>query len=95
MGLNETSDITAVLLILSQKKTLQRRHAFGRLGIDLIQTWYDNRYNCTLHFYTSLTDPDLESRSQECEKAQTSAKRKSWFVLRQLQIDFFQTWHDD
>ena len=38
---------------------------------DLIQTWYDDRYFCTLHFDTSLTDHDLDSRSQR-EKAETS-----------------------
>ena len=35
------------------------------------QTWYDDRYNCTQHFDISLIDPDLDLRSQECEKAKT------------------------
>ena len=41
--------------------------------MDLIQTWYDDRYYCTLHFDTSVTDHDLDSRLQECEKTKTSA----------------------
>ena len=48
-------------------------HAFGCLLMDLIQTWYDNRYYCTLNFDTSLIGLDLDSRSQECQKAKTSA----------------------
>ena len=41
--------------------------------MDYIQTWCDDRYYCSLHFDTSLIDLDLDSRSQECEKAKTSA----------------------
>ena len=33
--------------------------------MDLIQTWYDDRYYCTLHFVSSLTELDLNSRSPE------------------------------
>ena len=42
--------------------------------MDLIQTWYDDSSccSCTLHFDTGLTDLDLDSRSQECEKAKTA-----------------------
>ena len=35
-------------------------------------TWHDDIYYCTLYFDTSLTDLDLNSRSQECEKTKTS-----------------------
>ena len=40
--------------------------------MDLIQTWYDDGYYCTLHFDTSLIDLYFDSRSQECEKAKTA-----------------------
>ena len=40
--------------------------------MDLIQTWFDDNYYCTLHFDTSLLDLDLASRSQVCKKAKTS-----------------------
>ena len=49
-------------------------HAFGCLWIDLIQTWYSNRYYCTLHFDTSLIGLDLYSRSLEHEEAKTSSQ---------------------
>ena len=64
----ETREITAVLLMSS--KTLVCIQMFR---ISFIQTWYDDRYYCTLHFDTSLTDLGLGSRSQECKKAKTSA----------------------
>ena len=38
--------------------------------MDFIQTLYDERYYCTVHFDVSLNDLDLDSRSQECEKAE-------------------------
>ena len=38
--------------------------------MDFIQTLYDERYYCTAHFDMSLNDLDLDSRSQECEKAE-------------------------
>ena len=41
--------------------------------MDLIQTWYDDRYYCTLHFDSSLIDLDHDSRSQGYEKAKPSA----------------------
>ena len=41
--------------------------------MDLIQSWYDDRYSCTLHFDTSLIDLDFDSTSQECQKADISA----------------------
>ena len=52
-------------------KKLSHWHAFRCLWMDLIQTQYDDRYYCTLHFDTSLIDLylDLDSRSQDCEKA--------------------------
>ena len=40
----------------------------------LIHTWYNDRYCCTLPVDTSFIDLDLDSRSQECEKAETSAQ---------------------
>ena len=40
--------------------------------MDVIQTWENDRYYCTLHFDTSLLDPDFDSRLQECETARTS-----------------------
>ena len=42
--------------------------------MDLIYTWSDNGYYCTLHFDTSLLDLDFDSRSQEWEKAKTSVQ---------------------
>ena len=52
-------------------------HSDRALWIDLIHTWYDDRsYRhqfCTLHFDTKLIDLDLDSRSQDCEKAKASA----------------------
>ena len=38
-----------------------------------IHLWYDDRYLCTLDFDISLIDLDLDSRSQECKKAKSSA----------------------
>ena len=35
--------------------------------MDLIQTWYDDRYYCVLRLDSSLIDLDFDSRSQECE----------------------------
>ena len=43
------------------------------LKIHLIQAWYDDRYYCTLYFDTGQIDLDLDSRSQVCKKAKTSA----------------------
>ena len=40
--------------------------------MELIQTWNDNRYCITHYSDTSLLALDLVSRSQECEKANTS-----------------------
>ena len=40
--------------------------------MDLIQTRYDNRYYCTLHFNTSLIDLNVDSRSQERKKVKPS-----------------------
>ena len=37
--------------------------------MDLIQTWSDDRYYCTLHFDASLIDRGLDSSSQEFETA--------------------------
>ena len=57
-----------------KQKTLEkqaREHAFGCLRMDLIQSWYDDKYYCTLHFDTSLTLVILWS--QECEIAECSA----------------------
>ena len=62
---NETREVIAVLLAAS--KNLESWHAFWRLWIDLVQTWYDDRY----HFDTSLIDLDFDWGSQECEKAKT------------------------
>ena len=31
--------------------------------------WCGDRYNCSLHFDTSLVDFDLDSRSQKCKKS--------------------------
>ena len=62
------------------KKRL-RWHAFRCLGIDLIQTWYDDRHYCTLYFDTSLIHLDLDSRVQQCEKAKTSAPIVSQFSI--------------
>ena len=66
----ETMGIIAVLLTASNNLCW---HAFGYLCINLAQTWYDDRYYCTLRFDTSLSDLDLNSRSQECEQVKSSA----------------------
>ena len=42
------------------------------IWMDLIQTWLYNIYYCTLHLDTSLIDLDFDSRSNGCEKANTS-----------------------
>ena len=63
--------MTAVLLTVSKK--LSCWNAFEYLRINFIQTWYDGRYYCTVQFDTSLFDLDFDSRSQENEKAKTSA----------------------
>ena len=39
--------------------------------MDLIKTWYDDRYYSTLHFDTNLIELDLDSMSQECKKSET------------------------
>ena len=39
--------------------------------MDLIKTWYDDRYYSTLHFDANLIQLDLDSRSQECKKSKT------------------------
>ena len=43
-----------------------------RRRIDEVQTWCDDRYYCAVQFDHGLIDPDLDSRSHECEKAKTS-----------------------
>ena len=58
---------------------------------NLIKSWFDDRSYCTLYFDTSLIDLDLDSRSQGCEKANTSAPiisqrflfdlNRSWFTV--------------
>ena len=40
---------------------------------DFVQTSGDDRYYCTLHFDAGLIELDLDSRSLECEKVETSA----------------------
>ena len=37
-------EITAVLLNASKKKKKKCWHAFGYLSVDLVQTWFDDRY---------------------------------------------------
>ena len=74
---DETRKITAVLLTTSKK--LQRWRAFGRLWIDLVYTWYDDRHSRTQYFSTSLLYLYLELRSQECKKARTFAAIISQF----------------
>ena len=44
------------------KKNLSCWHAFRCLWINLIQTWYDDRYCCTLYFGTSPVDRDHDLR---------------------------------
>ena len=67
MKFNVTREITVVSLNPSEKFNL------GYLRINLLQTWYDDRYYRTLHLDTSLIDLDRDSRSQECKKAKSSA----------------------
>ena len=45
-------------------------------------TWHDDRYYCALYFDTRLIDLDLDSMSQECEKAKTSAP----IILQSFQL---------
>ena len=64
--------ITAVLLTASKTSVLPCIWTFSN---QFDSVWYDNRYYCPLHFdatITSLINLDLDSRSQECEKANTS-----------------------
>ena len=65
VGFIKTRELTSVLLTMTS-------HAFRRLWMDLIQTRYDNRYYCTLHFDTGLIDLVLQ-RSQGCAKAKPYA----------------------
>ena len=53
-------EMTAVLLTVSKK-----------LQIYMISAMIDTIIYCTLHFDTSIIDLDLDSRSQESEKAKT------------------------
>ena len=53
----KTREITAVLL--TAEKNFQHWHTLRHLWIDLMQTWYDNRYYWTKQFDTSLIDHDL------------------------------------
>ena len=48
--------------------------------MDLIQTWYSDRYHRSLYFDTSLIDLGPDSKSQECETAKTYAN-----ILQSLQ----------
>ena len=69
MRFNATREITAVF---QTAKKCWHWHAFGRLLINLIQTWYDDRCYCTLHFNISPVDLDHDSRSQKCKKTKPS-----------------------
>ena len=62
----ETRGISAVLPSVS----FYHWHAFKCL----IQPWYGDRYYCTVHFDSSLIDLGFDSRSRECEKANTSVQ---------------------
>ena len=61
-----TFNETGVLLTVEK---LEWWHAFRCLWISLIQTSYDYIYYHAVHFDASLIDLNLDSRSQECEKA--------------------------
>ena len=65
----ETIEIHTVLLTAS--KYLNRVRHLDVYKSSMVQNWFDDRYYWSLHSDTSLTD--LDSRSQECEKAKTSA----------------------
>ena len=52
---------------------LSRWPAFSCFGVDLVESWYDDRYYWTLQCDTSLLDFDLHLRWQEWEKAKSSA----------------------
>ena len=71
MRLNEIREIPAVL---QSQETFTLACFWTLLNLDLIQTWCDDRYCCTLYFDTiaSQIDCDLHSRSQECGEAKTS-----------------------
>ena len=66
----ETKEITVV-----SQTTLKKRKPLTLACIRtyLIHTWYGERYYCTLHFDTGLTDLDQDWRSHKCTKAKTSA----------------------
>ena len=70
---------------------------FGHLQINLIQTGYDDRYFSILHFDTSLIDLELDSRSQECKKAKSSAPiiSKSVIDLRSIWYTGETCWYDE
>ena len=82
----EIKEITAVLLTALKK--IDCWHAFKYLPISFIQTWYDDRYNCNLHFDTNLIDLHLDLRSWECAKTKTLAP-----IISQGSIHFNRIWH--
>ena len=66
---SETKEITFSLA--DSIENLKSWHVFGCLRKDLIKAWYGDRYYCSLDFDTSLIDFGLDSRTQECDKANT------------------------
>ena len=61
-------------------------YPFGRLLTSLVEIWYDDRCHWILHFESSLSDLDLDSRSQWCKKANTSkqflSKSHGWIWMK-------------
>ena len=84
-----TREITAVLW------TVSKTFKVGMLS-DVYEwiwfaTWCDDRYCCALHVDTSLTDLDLDSISQGCDKAKISAP----INLTKFSIDLNGRWFAD
>ena len=82
MRFNVIREIIAVLLAAYKKPlTLACIQTFMN---SLVQTWYVDRYCCILHLDTSLSDLDLHSRSQECERKQKLLLQLSYKVVDQI-----------
>ena len=62
--------MTSVLQTVSTNFTISMLLDIN-LPTNLVQTWYDDRHHLAVHIDTSLCD--LDSRSQRCTKAETSA----------------------
>ena len=84
--------------IKQQQKSTKHWHAFERLRIDLIQTEHNDKCCCTLHFDTSLTDIDRDSRSkgwQGSKSFSTNHPTKYSLDLNGIWYTVYTCWCDD